>query len=176
MGALALADHTASSFPSVPDVISDHLPYVNLYVAGEVVFWLYLTAFAIVFFRSRPRNMAYLLTLLGIYYASRGAFLLLLPIGPPATAPPAADRFVLYPYAGHAYFPGGHVGLLFLLSRFVPSRGARWGFTVAVLLFGIGSVLAKAHYSADVLGGLLLGYGVFVWGERNLARRFRPVR
>lgn len=168
MAALALADRAVDQFPTVPDVLLERLPFFNLFAIGEALFWLYLLVFAVAFFRQRPVSLARVLVLLGVYYAVRGLFLLLLPIGPPPGAPPITGRFVLFPYPEHAYFPGGHVGLMFLLALHLKPRGLRWAFAVSAVLYGIGTMLARAHYSADTLGGLLLGYAVFVWGERNL--------
>jgi membrane-associated phospholipid phosphatase len=168
MAALAVADRTVSQFPTVPDVLLERLPFFNLFAVGEALFWLYLLLFAVAFFRQQPVPLARVLVLLGIYYAVRGLFLLLLPIGPPPGALPITGRFVLFPYPEHAYFPGGHVGLMFLLALHLKSRRLRWAFVAAAVLYGIGTMLARAHYSADTLGGLLLGYAVFVWGDRNL--------
>lgn len=173
MLALWTADQYVEHFPTVTDVLMRQFPYVNLYGSGEVVFWLFLASFATVFFRERPRDIGYALALVGLLYASRGIFLLLLPIGPPLDAPQISDRFVLYPYPDHAFFPGGHVGLMFLFSLLVRHRRIRLAFVLATILFGIGSVLARAHYTADILGGLLLGYAVVQFGKAYLEKHFR---
>lgn len=167
MAALAVAERTAPYFPTVPDLLLDRLPSVNLFAVGEAAFWLFFAVFAVAFLRLRPLPLPRVLLLLGVFYAVRGAFLLLLPLGPPSGALPSDGRFALYPYADHAYFPGGHVGIMLLFALHLPARTRRW-FALAAVLFGIGTMLTKAHYTADTLGGLLLGYAVYTWGERNL--------
>ena len=96
-------------------------------------------------------------------------FLLFLPIGPPYGAPAIQDRFVFYPYAQHSYFPSGHIGIMFLLARSISNRVACRIMIGTALVFGIGTLLTKAYYTADLFGGLLLGNAVSVWSERHLA-------
>lgn len=168
MAALALADAWVTTFPSMPDVVLAHLPRLNLFLVGEILFAVYLACFGFVVFAYRRCDIPKLLIMLGLFYGVRGLFLFTMPIGAPVDAPPVADRFALYPYPSHAYFPGGHIGLLFLCSFFVPQRKLRRFFLVAAILFGIGSLLTRAHYTGDLLGGVLLAYAVTVWGERHL--------
>jgi hypothetical protein len=85
-------------------------------------------------------------------------FLWLMPIGAPPGAPP--DALHVYPYANHSYFPSGHVSFISLCAWM--SGDVRWRrfFLVVALVFGLGTLLAKAHYTADLLGALLLSHGV----------------
>lgn len=169
-GLLSIVERLVATYPSVHDVLLERLPYVNFGRAGELYFALFLAIFAVMLFRDQRPDVGRVLTLLGLLYASRGIFLLLLPIGAPVGAPPLQDRFVLYPYAAHAFFPGGHVGLMVLMARLVrrpPWR--RWLF-LAAAVFAVGTILARTHYTADALGGALLAYAVAAWGrERILA-------
>lgn len=168
MLALFIADRVVPSFPSVHDVALNVLPRLDLFLVGELFFVASLIFFAIIFFRERPSDLPYLLAMLGLLYAARGVFLLLLPIGAPFDAPALDERFVFYPYASHAYFPGGHVGILFLMSRSIQHRLFRPMLLAATVLFGFGTMLTRAHYTVDVLGGLLLAYGVEAWSSRHL--------
>lgn len=172
MFSLWVADTTVETFPSVTDIVMQRFPFVNLFGVGEIIFWILLAAFGVTLLRERPWDIGYIFALLGIFYACRGVFLMLLPIGAPADAPAIAERFVLYPYAGHAFFPGGHVGIMFIFTLLVKNSRLRMLLAVAVLLFGFGSVLSRAHYSADIAGGLLLAYAVWAFGERFLLRHF----
>lgn len=170
MGALALADRLVTIFPAVSDILMDRWPAFDFYLIGELFFAAIILAIIYnILGRQRP-DIARILVMVGIYYAARGIFLLFLPIGAPHGAPLPADRFVFYPYPSHAYFPGGHIGIMFLLARAI--RDPRWrrGIIAAALVFGLGTMLTKAHYTADLFGGLLLGYAVSVWGEKHLKR------
>lgn len=172
MGALWVADQTVETFPSVTDIVMEAIPFYNLFGIGEIAFWVIMAGFAFVLLRWRLKDLGYIFALLGLFYAFRGLFLLLLPIGAPADAPALGERLVIYPYASHAYFPGGHVGVMFLLAMLIPRARIRWLFLCAALLFGFGSVISRAHYSADIVGGLLVAYAVWNIGERHIAGRF----
>lgn len=176
MGALALIERFVTHFPPVPDVVHAHLPYVDFGVPGELCFAAYL-AIAIGVLLARQRHQAAeIVALLGLYYGLRGLFLFVLPIGVPPTAPPLDARFVLYPFAGHAYFPGGHAGVMTILSLAVTDRRWRIGLLAATAVFGFGTLLARTHYTADVLGGFVVGFAVWAWGERWLRLRAAALR
>ena len=167
MSAPWLAERASDTFPTIHDVVLDQLPFVDLFGVGEVAFFVLLALFAYVHLGRQRQELPTVLTLLGIFYGLRGFFLLLLPIGAPVDAPALADRFELYPYASHAYFPGGHIGILLLMTLTVRNRSWRTFFVCTILLFGLGSMLTRSHYTADVLGGLMLGYGIWLWGRQS---------
>ena len=173
MYALWLAEKLVDDFPSVTDIFMRELPVLDLFGIGEVGFVLLLAGFGFVLLRQRAGDIGYVFALLGIFYAARGVFLLFMPIGAPADAPGVADRFVLYPYPAHAFFPGGHVGIMFIMSLLIQNLRVRMVFIGAVLLFGAGSIFTRAHYTADIFGGLLLGYAVWAFGEAHLKRHFQ---
>ena len=167
MSALAAIGRLVRTFPSVPDVVHARLPYVDFGVPGELCFAAFLVSIIVVLYRTQPRTVPVILTLLGLFYAVRGVFLFLLPIGMPPTAPPLGARFVFWPFAGHAYFPGGHTGMMTLLSLSVVSRSWRRAFLAFTCAFAIGTLLARTHYAADAVGGWLVAYAIVLWGRRR---------
>ena len=168
---LTLVERFASSFPSVPDVLLAHLPYVAFGLPGELCFVAFLITVATLLFRSQAATVPVVLTRLGLFYACRGVFLFFLPIGAPSGAPALESRFVFYPWADHAYFPGGHAGLMTILSLAVENpRHRRW-LLAATVVFALGTLLARTHYTADVLAGGLLGYGITAWSRRRVGAR-----
>ncbi len=171
MLALYSTDRAIGTFPSVPDLFMDRLPLVKFGVWGELYFAALLLFFAWSFFRQRGHDLARVLLLLGVFYALRGVFLFFLPIGMPHGAAPLAERFTFYPYGTHAYFPGGHVGILTIMSLMLANRRTRMVMLLGTLLFGFGTMLAKTHYTADLLGGMLLAYGIVAWGRRYIPWR-----
>ncbi|MFH1171015.1 MAG: hypothetical protein V1778_00560 [bacterium] len=160
MTALAIAERSVRTFPPIDDILLRVLPRVNLFGIGEASFFCFVLLFAISFFRTNHRAFPELLTALGLFYGIRGFFLLLLPIGQPLDAF-TGGRLTIYPYASHAFFPGGHIGIMLLMIFFLPSRRLRLVLALFAVLFGIGSLLTRAHYTADLLGGTLLAYAVF---------------
>ena len=171
MTGLALVERFVKQFPPVPDVLHAHLPYVDFGVPGELLFVAFLVTLIAVLVRTQPRSIPVILTPLGVFYAIRGAFLFALPIGIPPTAPPLEARFVFYPFAGHAYFPGGHTGMMTVLSLSVASRPWRRVFLVTTFAFAFGTLLSRTHYTADAIGGWLVGYAIVQWGRRHMEAR-----
>ena len=175
MSALALIERFVDSFPGIPDVLQAHLPNVQFGLPGEICFVVFLVSYATLLMRSQPRALPAVLTMLGLLYGIRGLFLFALPIGMPPTALPLAARFSFYPYGGHGYFPGGHCGIMTIMS--LSLRDTRWrrGFMTATLVFAFGTILSRAHYTADAMGGLLAGYAIVAWGRRHLGPRLHAV-
>jgi membrane-associated phospholipid phosphatase len=167
MAALWLIEHYVRTYPSVPDVAESILPYVNFGIGGELCFAAILISATLVLAIRQPRTLPGILAMIGSYYAIRGLFLFALPIGAPPTAPMMEARFVLYPFAGHAYFPGGHAGLMTILGMSMTTRLRRVIFLAITAVFAFGTVIARTHYVADVLGGALIGYAVFSWMRSN---------
>ena len=163
MSALALIERYVSIFPSVPDIAGASLPYVNFGLAGELTFVAILAAAILVLVVRQPRTLTGILTMIGLFYAIRGVFLFVLPIGAPPTAALLANRLAIYPFSSHSYFPGGHAGLMTILSLSMTSKRWRAIFFAATALFALGTVIARTHYVADILGGGLVGYAVFCW-------------
>ncbi len=171
MAALAGIERFVQSFPPVPDVLHMSLPYVDFGPPGELVYAAFLVTIIAVLMKRQPRTAPGILFLLGVFYGLRGLFLFLLPIGIPPTAPPLEARFVFWPFAGHAYFPGGHTGMMTVLSLSVISRSWRRAFLVATFAFAFGTLLSRTHYSADALGGWCIGYAIVLWGRRHVVMR-----
>jgi hypothetical protein len=168
MVALASVDALVRDFPSVPDVVHDRLPYFDFGAPGEWAYAVFMLAMVFVLFRRQPRTVPGILALLGVFYAMRGLFLFLLPIGSPPSAPGLDERFVFWPFAGHAYFPGGHTGMMTVLSLSVAAPRWRRVFLAATVAFALGTMIARTHYTADAFGGWLLGYAVVLWGRARL--------
>ena len=171
MASLAWIGTLVSEFPPVPDVLHARLPYVDFGLPGELFYVAFMLMMTTVLFRTQPRTVPVIMASLGIFYAVRGIFLFLLPIGIPPTAPPLSDRFVLWPYAGHAFFPGGHTGMMTVLSLSVVSTPWRRAFVGMTVAFALGTLLARTHYSADAFGGWLVGYAVVLW----IRHRYGPL-
>ncbi|HEX5635335.1 MAG TPA: hypothetical protein VFX50_18960, partial [Gemmatimonadales bacterium] len=171
MASLAGIERFVSVFPPVPDVLHTHLPYVDFGPPGEMVYAAFLVTIVTVLVKRQPHSLPSILFLLGVFYGLRGVFLFVLPLGMPPTAPPLEARFVLWPFAGHAYFPGGHTGMMTVLSLSVVSRSWRRAFLVATFAFAFGTLLSRTHYTADALGGWCIGYAIVLWGRRHVVMR-----
>lgn len=169
MAALAAIDRLVQHFPSVNDVILAHLPRYNLFAVGEAAFAVFCVLFGIAYCSRQWRTLPQLLIMVGVMYAIRAVFLFTLPIGSPPDALLLSERYTLYPYANHAYFFGGHAALLYLFSFSLTDRCMKTLFLLGATLFVIGSLITRAHYTADVIAGFLIGVGISSWGGRHLS-------
>ena len=165
--ALAIVERRAPIYPGVDDLVFDWLPQVDLFMVGEIAFALALVAYIVTYFRQPSRDPWHVMTQLGIFYGIRGVFLLLLPIGGPLDAPDHGERWAFYPYGEHAYFPGGHIGIMLIMALSFAKTNARRIAIVVTVIFGIGSMLTRAHYTIDVIAGLMLAYGIVLWTKQS---------
>lgn len=164
---LISVDRLVDDFPRVSDVLMDRLPLIQFGWVGEALFFSLVAIFAWRFFRRQWRDTPRVLVAIGLYYSLRAIFLLLLPIGSPDGAAPIANRLNIWGFANHAYFPGGHIGILTILTLSVREGTWRRWLWVGVIAFGIGSLLNKTHYAADSIAGIMLGAGVWTWLDRR---------
>jgi membrane-associated phospholipid phosphatase len=160
---LELIERSVSTWPRVTDVLMDQLPRIDFGIIGEIWFFGLILLFAIDHFRRQWRNTPSVLTALGLMYLIRGTFLYFFPIGAPLGAVGADARLSIWGHEAHAFFPGGHIAILTVLAMFAPQAWVRRTLWIGLVIFGIGTMLAKTHYTMDSVGGILLGYAVSVW-------------
>lgn len=160
---LRLVEGLVTNYPSVPDVLMDRLPRVDFGLFGEMAFFSIVLLFVVPHFRWHWRDTPRVLTCLGVFYFVRGWYMLLFPIGAPFGAVDPALRLNIWGYASHAYFPGGHIGVLTTLAFWHPVRRLRPVMWIGVALFGVGTLLAKNHYTMDSVTGVIIAYAVSTW-------------
>ena len=164
---LWLVDRLVTIFPSVSDLLMDRFPVITFGLWGEVLFFGLILVFAIPHFRLYWQDTPRILITLGLFYFVRGWVQLFFPIGAPAGAIDPSQRLNIWGYANHAYFPGGHIGILTILVLNQRVRSLRPWMWIGVAAFGIGTMLAKNHYVADSLVGMVLAYAITVWVWRR---------
>lgn len=161
--ALSLIEKSIAIFPRIPDLLMDHFARYDFGVFGEIWFFGLIALFAVSHFRRQWRETPSVITALGLMYFIRGWFLFLYPIGAPLGAVGADQRISIWGHESHAFFPGGHIAILTILAMFAPDRWVRYVLWGGLIIFGIGTMLAKTHYTMDSVGGILLGYALAVW-------------
>ncbi len=173
LGLSALAGRLieAKTLPTVPDPLLERLPYENLYIFGEIFLWFYLAVVAYLLVRQKA-DLSYAILLVGFFYILRAIFLVLLPLGLPEGAPRFEDRWHLYPLP-YAYFPSGHVGLMMVLALLVQAKPIRIVLGIFITLFALGTLLARAHYAADLIGAVLIVYAIYAFAEKHIKNRWR---
>lgn len=171
--ALLFIDRVVSNYPTVPDVLMDRLPLVTFGVWGELFFVALFALFAYAHFRYNWRATPRVLFQVGLVYFIRALFLIFIPIGPPSGSVPASERISVWGFANHAYFPGGHAGVLSAYAMNLPLRRLRPLYWALVIIFLVGTILNKNHYTADAIGGFLVGMTAVRWGGAAYDHWFR---
>lgn len=136
-------------------------------VAAVVILLVYV-------WRSARRDLPGIICAFALAYALRAVMLVLTPLAMPHGSHGA---FGILPVAQNGMFPSAHTAtsaLSFMLidaKRAPALRRAAAAFAVTVW---ISLLVAHAHYSIDITGGLLLAY--FVSTEWRLGRLFDPIK
>lgn len=123
--------------------------------------------------RRCPERLPAVASVFALMYLLRAGIMVLTPL-----APAQGDQPFIFVPQQFGMFPSGHVAAMVLLVMLTPedrprSRAVQWlmaGLMVAGLL------LARGHYSIDVVGGALLAYFVVSsWRGGRLFRRVSAV-
>lgn len=153
------------------DLLFELLPYIG------PARWLTLVALVVgigtfiwVFAREAPSRLPTAGAMVAVMYLLRAGMIILTPL-----APAYGDGYFVFPQEQFGMFPSGHTAMLTLLALMAHeaapwARRTLWG-TVAMVIIGL--VLARGHYSIDIVGGLLLAY--FVATVRRHGKLFSPI-
>lgn len=165
-----LIQHRYPDRPVVPDLLFDLLPYVpwlqyafDTIVAACIISMLYY-AFAV-----DPRRSGYYFFTVGIGYLARAILMALTPLGQPTGNDETMGIGLLLNIYQHGMFPSGHTYLtaviFFLIER---SKTPRLKAAVGILVVAemICLLLSHAHYSIDLVGGLMTAYLTNHWMSR----------
>lgn len=159
-------------FPDAPhpdDLLFELLPYVR------PARWLTLLALVVgvgaflwVLVRRDARRLPEVAAAVAWMYLLRALLMVLTPLGPAQGVGP----FIFEPRQ-YGMFPSGHVAVITLLALLTPADHPRlrrllW-LMVGLMITGL--LLARGHYSIDIVGALLLSY--FVAHSWRAARPFR---
>lgn len=153
------------------DLLFELLPYVG------PAKWLTVVALVIGFglfvFGVLRRNLSRtpaVLAPFALMYLLRALIMVLTPL-----APAQGEGPFVFEVQQYGMFPSGHVGVAVLLAMLTPAdrrweRRTQWAM---VALMVAGMLLARGHYSIDIVGGMLLSYFVVhVWQSGRL---FAPI-
>jgi len=166
---LSLIERSITTFPPVTDIFMNLFPRVDFGWFGELGFFVLILLFAVPHFWKSWRATPDVLLALGLMYFIRGWFMFLFPIGPPLGSVGADARLSIWGHETHAYFPGGHIAVITVLAMFTSIITIRRLLWVGAVMIGIGTLLAKNHYTMDSVTGIIIGYAVSVWVQRRLS-------
>lgn len=171
--AYAIEYATRPTTTYVGDLLLDNLPVINLnwlIIEGAL---LALVA-SLAYLLAHPRSILFSLKALALFIMTRAIFMSLTHVGVyPDHINPGIGLFdALYVYLNlqSGFFFSGHTGLPFLGAMvFWEHRTARIAFLLLSVIFAAAMLLARVHYSIDVLAAPFMAYGVFA-----LTRRLFP--
>jgi membrane-associated phospholipid phosphatase len=169
-----LIQHLYPHRPVVPDLLFDILPNVpeaqyafDAFVAASIISMLYY-AFAV-----DGRRSGYYLFTVGIGYLARAILMALTPLGQPTGNDETMGIGLLLNIYQHGMFPSGHTyltaSIFFLVERErTPRLKLATGIFCAVEMVLL--LLSRAHYSIDIVGGLMVAYLTVHWMSRHRDR------
>ena len=152
---------------SVPDLILDHIPVVNLtflFVYGISLVVLVFILYPLIF---KPKKFYYYMGMLSLFLSVRSAFLVLThlkaPIG--AISIPATGIFSILTYSNDLFF-SGHAGLPFLGFLIFENKKLKYFMLISSIVLAATSLLMHVHYSIDVASSYFITYGIYVIGKK----------
>ena len=157
------------TLPMLSDLILDNLPVVKVSLIYDVVALLpIILAIIYVFHKKEYNRVPFFLLMIGLFYITRGIFIVLTPFGnPPMFA--GSDP----PFRGFANFelgvyPSGHAGNVFMLMLLMNDRLYKWIIGICLIIVIIALFLAHGHYSIDILSGIFFSYAIKSFGDKYL--------
>jgi hypothetical protein len=154
------------TLPMLSDLILDNIPFVDVSLYYDL---LSLTAFILmgtyILFRNRYRSLPFFLLLCGIFYITRGVFIVLTPFGNPPLFN-GSGTFNGFSKYELGVYPSGHVGSAFLFLLMIKDKLFKWLLSICLVLIIITLFLARGHYSIDIFSGLFFAYAIKAFGDK----------
>jgi len=155
------------TLPMLSDLILDNIPLVDVSLYYDL---LSLTAFllmgAYVVYKNEYRSLPFFLLLCGIFYLTRGVFIVLTPFGNPPNFNGSNGPFNGFSRYELGVYPSGHVGSAFLFLLMIKDKFFKWLLSVCLALIVITLLLARGHYSIDIFSGLFFAYAIKAFGDK----------
>lgn len=126
--------------------------------------------FAVELLRRQPWRLPAVGSVVALMYLFRAGMMVLTPL-----APAQGDQHFVFEVQQYGMFPSGHTAVLTVLALLTPAE-CRWQrrlLWAMVVVMVVSLVLARGHYSIDIVGGLLVAYFIVkVWQSGRL---FAPI-
>lgn len=159
-----------NNLPFLSDIVLDNIPYYDLSVVYD---WLvFITFFIFVFYviyNNKYKEIPYYLLLIGIFYFLRGIFVILTPFGNPLNFSGSKSIFNGFSKYELGLYPSGHTGMN-ILYLFLAKGKIKWIFGIGSVLIIISLLVTRAHYSIDILSGIIFAYAIYSFGEKYLSK------
>ncbi len=164
---------TESASSSVTDLILSNIPVVDLdgtFVNGAII----MVFFIILICLWQPKRIPFTVKTISTFMIVRSLFIILTHIGAfptHAAIHPSSQNLIvdviginLYSstFLGNDSFFSGHTGLPFLMAFiYYDRKWLRVIFITLSIIFGVVVLLAKLHYTIDVMSAFFISYGIY---------------
>ena len=155
--------------PMLSDLILDNLPLYNVSLIYDIFSLVPVIVILIYIIHKKDYNrIPFFLIMFGIFEIIRGIFIVLTPLGnPPGFTGSDSILNGLSKYEVGVY-PSGHAGSGFLFFLLVKDKWYKGIIFFCLIIVIISLLFAHAHYTIDILSGLLFAYALNSYGEKHL--------
>lgn len=152
---------------SVPDLILDHIPVVNLSLIFIYGLPLVLIVFILYSFVYEPKKFHYSIGMLSLFLCIRAVFLVLTHLKAPAggITIPATGIFWFLTYSNDLFF-SGHAGIPFLGFLIYDNKKIKYFMLFSSIILALTVLLMHIHYSIDVASSYFITYGIYKIGNK----------
>jgi membrane-associated phospholipid phosphatase len=155
------------TLPMLSDLILDNIPFFDVSLFYDV---LSLTAFLLmgvyIVYKNEYRSLPFFLLVCGIFYVTRGVFIVLTPFGNPPHFSGSNGPFNGFSKFELGVYPSGHVGSAFLFLLLIKDKLFKWLLSACLILIIITLLLSRGHYSIDIFSGLFFAYAIKSFGDK----------
>lgn len=157
------------TLPELSDMILDNLPFFNVSLIYDL-FSAVTVIIVIIYIIHRKDYMSipFFLVMIGILELLRGIFIVLTPMGNPPLFEGTNSLFNGFSKYELGVYPSGHAGCGFLYFLMVKDKWYKWIIFFCLAIVIVTLFFAHAHYSIDILSGLIFAYAIYSFGERHL--------
>lgn len=158
------------TLPMLSDLILDNVPYVDVSLYYDIFSLTGIIMIALyVFWKNDYKGLPFYLMLCGLFYITRGIFIVLTPFGNPPLFNGSNGPFNGFSKYELGVYPSGHVGGVFLFLLMVKDMAFKWILGLCLAIIIITLILARGHYSIDIFSGLFFAYAIKSFGDKYLS-------
>lgn len=158
------------TLPMLSDLILDNLPVINVSLIYDIVALIPIILSIVYLFHKKDYNrIPFFFLMIGIFYITRGIFIVLTPFGNPPMFNGSDPLFHGFANYELGVYPSGHAGVVFLLLLLVKNRIYKWIIGICLIIVILSLFLAHGHYSIDILSGIFFSYAIRSFGEKHFS-------
>lgn len=151
--------------PVLEDLILGNIVFLRLAWIFDILSILVTLILVIYLFNGNLKQFPYFLVMFGILYTIRAIFIVLTPLGNPGAG--NNPLFTGATFLAGLYF-SGHIAEAFLAFLLVNKKLFKIIFLVLLFTIMFFLLVARGHYTIDLLSGLVFAYAISAFGQNYL--------